>query len=117
MRSCFMALLVLLLAASPCVGGNTITVWDEDDNSTKASEMRVPDQDPAMSLKVMRETEQTRLELAIAKASRNLVQIQEPERRLRARLIVEEMERRLALLKKNPNKYFAKYPYKRPAPK
>lgn len=96
--------------------GNTITVWDSKDNNTKSMEMGVPHYDPATGLKAMVETEKTRLEVGIAKVGRDMLMVADPEKKVRLKIILNELERRLGILNQNPNKYFAKYPYKTPSP-
>ncbi|GAB7079957.1 hypothetical protein [Megalodesulfovibrio paquesii] len=88
---------------------NTLTVH-EGENGTRGLELQVPKEDPSRNIYELREVERGRLESAIIKAQRNLRAMQDFDRRRAMLDILEELERRLRMLNRNPSKYFTLYP-------
>ncbi|MCA1945561.1 MAG: hypothetical protein LDL30_09825 [Desulfovibrio sp.] len=104
-------LAILLAVVSPASAqDNILTIW-EHPNASQGRNLAVPRQDPSKGYPAMQEVERGRLETAIIKAQRNLQAAQQNWQRERLLIILEELERRLGILNKNPNRYFALYPY------
>lgn len=109
-------IMALITPVAAAAQGNVLTIW-ENENVTTGQELAVPREDPARSYPAMREVERGRLESAIVKVQRAIEVAQRSPRREELLIFLEELERRLQLLNKNPNKYFALYPYSPPETK
>ena len=96
-------ILLLVTPVAAAAQGNVLTIW-ENENATTGQELAVPREDPVRNYPAMREVERGRLESGIVKVQRALAAAQHSPRQEELLIFLEELERRLQLLNKNPNK-------------